>query len=154
MSIRVALLADHPEVLPTLAAALKQEWPERYGEDADAIADLEERSRSTGVPLGIVAMDQKRAVGTLAISARATPSHSHLKPWIIGFWVEPTRRNRGIGARLLRAACAKAWTDGFEHLYVAATASSSLFLREGWHKIDIGTTDAGTTVNIFAMRLS
>ena len=154
MSIRVALLADHPEVLPALAVALKQEWPERYGEEADAIADLEERSRNTGLPLGIVAMDEGRAVGTLAIANRATPSHSHLTPWIVGFWVDGSRRNRGIGSRLLKAACAKAWTDGFEHLYVAATASSSLFLREGWHKIDIGTTDAGTTVNIYAMRLS
>jgi GNAT superfamily N-acetyltransferase len=154
MSVRVALLADHPEVLKELAAAVQQEWPQWYGEYGDAAADLSERSRSSGLPLGLVAIENGRAVGTLAIAERATPSHPQLTPWIVGFWVETARRKRGIGARLLKAACAWAWTAEFEYLYAATPTASPLFLREGWHKIDIGTTEGGAKVDIFAMKLS
>ncbi len=154
MTVRIALLADHPEVLAELAAALKQEWPQWYGEHGDAAADLNERSRYGGLPLGLVALEEGRAIGTLAIADRATPSHSHLTPWIVGFWVDASRRNRGIGARLLKAACAQAWTAGFEQLYVATATASRFFLREGWHRIDVGTTEGGGKVEIFSINLS
>ena len=154
MSVTVALLADHPEVLEDLAAAIQREWPQWYGEYGNAAADLSERSRTSGLPLGLVAIENGRAVGTLAIAEHATPTHPHLTPWIAGFWVDMSRRNRGIGSRLLKAACAWAWTADFEYLYAATATASRLFLRDGWHKIDVGTTQGGARVEIFAIRLS
>lgn len=154
MSVQIALLADHPEVLIDLAAAIEREWPQWYGEQRDAAADLSERSRSDGLPLGIVALEGGRAIGTLAIADRATPSHLHLTPWIVGLWVDASRRNRGVGSRLMNAACAQAWTAGFEYLYVATATASRLLLREGWRKIDVGTTEGGAKVEIFSMALS
>ena len=154
MSFRIVFLADHPEVMGALAAALEREWPDWYGQDRDALADLENRSRTSGLPLGLVALEADSAIGTLAIADRATPSHQHLTPWIVGFWVEAARRKRGIGAKLLKAACAQAWTVGYERLYVSTATASRLFLREGWHKIDIGTTHGGARVEIFSMKLT
>ena len=153
MSVKVALLADHPEVLTDLAAAIQKEWPQWYGGYGDAAADLSERSRTTGLPLGLVALENARPVGTLAIADRATPSHAHLTPWIVGFWVDGSRRSRGIGARLLKAACAWAWTAQYEHLYAATATAAPLFLREGWHKMDVGTTEGGVRAEIFTIRL-
>lgn len=154
MGFRIALLADHPEVMVGLAAALEHEWPEWYAQDHDAMADLEERSRTSGLPLGLIALEEGSAIGTLALADRAMPSHPHLTPWIVGFWVHAARRKHGIGARLLKAACAHAWTAGYKRVYVSTVTASPLFLREGWHKIDIGTTQGGARVEIFAMTLS
>src|SRR5262249_47281838 len=123
-------LADHPELLPELASALEQEWPDWYARGHDAMAELWERSRSSGLPMGLVAMADGRGIGTLAIAGCATSSHNHLTPWIAGLWVEAARRNRGLGARLVRAACTLAREQGYDELYVATITASKLFLRE------------------------
>ena len=150
MTLRIGLLADHPELLAPLAAAYERESPEWYGVHGDALTDLKERSRRTGLPVALVALDGAAAVGALAIAARSARSHPHISPWIVGFWVEPSRRNRGIGAKLLAAASDHARRDGIACLYAATAEASSLFTREGWAAIDTGTTDLGTTTTVFS----
>ncbi len=154
MSIRVVLLADHPEVLPALAAAYERESPQWYGVHGDAMTDLRERSRRNGFPIGLIALESGQAVGSLALTERSLPSHANLSPWVVGFWVEPSRRNQGIGARVLKAAAVYARGAGVECLYAATAAASPLFVREGWSKIDVGMTEGGHKVNIFALTLS
>ena len=151
--IRTGLLAEHPELLAPLAAAYQREWPEWYGVHGDAMADLRERSRRTGLPIGFVALEDEIVIGALAIAHRSISSHAHLSPWIIGFWVELRHRNRGIGARLLTAACSHARKEGIDRLYAAATRASPLFTREGWTVIDKGTSDLGARTNVFAKLL-
>lgn len=150
MSVRIGLLADHPEALLPLAAAFASEWPEWYGVHGNAVSDLRERARRTGLPVGLVAVDGNAAIGALTIAEKSVPSHPHLSPWLIGFWVESSRRNGGIGAQLLTASCRHARQQNINALYVASAAASRLFTREGWSVIDTGTTDLGATVNIFS----
>jgi GNAT superfamily N-acetyltransferase len=153
VSVRIALLADHPDLLVPLARAYERESPEWYGVHGDAMADLRERSRRTGLPLGLVALEGDTVVGALAIAQKSARSHPHLSPWIVAFWVEPSRRNRGIGGQLLASSCSHARQQGISRLYAATAAASSLFAREGWTVIDQGATDLGTKVNIFSKTL-
>ncbi len=150
MVVQIGLLADHPQVLEPLAAAFAREWPEWYGVHGDAVSDLRDRSRRSGFPLGLVAVEGDAAIGALTITEKSVPSHPHLSPWLIGFWVERSRRNRGIGAQLLAASCRHARQQNINVLYVASAAASRLFAREGWSVIDTGTTDLDATVNIFS----
>jgi GNAT superfamily N-acetyltransferase len=153
MNLRIGLLADHPEHFAPLAAAYAREWPEWYGAHGDPMADLRERSRRTGLPVGFVALEHDTVVGAVAIAEQSVRSHRHLSPWIVGFWVEPSRRNRGIGAQLLAVACDHAKEQDIATLYAATAAASTLFVREGWSMIDKGSTDRGYGVNIFAKTL-
>ena len=152
-SIRIGLLADHRDTLAPLAAAYERQWPEWYGVHGDAIEDLRARSRRTGLPVGLVALEQDVAIGALAIAETSVPTHPHLSPWLVGFWVEASRRNRGIGAQLVLSACDHARRQGIARLYVAAAAASGLFAREGWSVIDAGTTELGVTTTIFSKAL-
>jgi GNAT superfamily N-acetyltransferase len=154
MSVRIGLLADHPEALAPLAAAYEHWSPEWYGVHGDAMTDLHERSRRTGLPVGLVAFDLDAVVGALAIAEKSARSHPHLSPWIVGFWVTPSSRNRGIGGQLLTAACNHASGQGIATLYAATAPASSLFVREGWALIDTGTTDLGEKIDIFSKRLA
>ncbi len=154
MSVRVALLADHPGLLADLAASYEREWPHWYGIHGDATSDLKERSRRSGLPICLIAMEQEQVVGALALAEHAISTHPNLTPCVIGLWVDAARRRRGIGAHLLKAASAHAREAGFEGLYSATSVACRLFLRGGWSKIDTGMTHGREQVSIFARTLS
>jgi len=154
VNVRIGLLADHPQHLVPLVAAYEREWPDWYGVHGDAMTDLRERSRRDGLPIGFLAFEQGSVVGTVAIAEQSVQSHRDLSPWIVGFWVESSRRNRGIGAQLLAAACDHAKEQDIATLYAATAAASTLFVREGWSMIDKGSTDRGYGVDIFAKTLA
>ena len=154
MSVHIGLLADHPELLLPLALAYEREWPEWYGLHGDATTDLRDRSRRVGLPVGFVVVEDDTVIGALAISATAVASHAHLSPWIVGFWVKASRRNRGIGAQLLASACGHARREGIVRLYAATAAASSLFMRQGWSPIGEGTSDLGGKTAIFCKTLT
>jgi hypothetical protein len=65
MNVRIGLLADHPELLASLAAAYEREWPDWYGVHGDAMTDLRERSRRTGLPVGFAAFERDSVVGAV-----------------------------------------------------------------------------------------
>jgi predicted N-acetyltransferase YhbS len=154
MNVRIGLLADHPQHLVPLVAAYEREWPDWYGIHGDAMTDLRDRSRRTGLPVGFVAFEHDTVVGAVAIAEQSVQSHRHLSPWIVGFWVESSRRNSGIGGQLLSAACDHATGQNIATLYAATATASTLFVREGWSMIDKGSTDRGYGVNIFAKTLA
>jgi predicted N-acetyltransferase YhbS len=145
----MALLSDHLELLDDLARALEREWPRWYGVRGDAMTDLRERARRHGLPLGFVAMDDETVVGTVGLAEQGTASHPELSPWVIGLWVEPARRRKGIGGKLIETACAQARAQSYVNAYTSTVDSARLFERLGWRKIDVGTTFGGDTVEIF-----
>jgi GNAT superfamily N-acetyltransferase len=153
MNFRIALLADHPELLAGLAASYEREWPHWYGVHAHAASDLKERARRSSLPICLIAVEQEQVVGALALAEHALSTHPNLTPCVIGLWVEPLRRNHGIGARLLKAATAHARDAGFDRLYSASSVAGRLFIREGWSKLDTGMTHGGERVDIFAVAL-
>jgi GNAT superfamily N-acetyltransferase len=153
VSIHIGLLTEHPNTLVPLADAYRRQWPEWYGQRGDAMTDLRERSRRTGLPIGFVALENETVIGALAIAEQSLPSHKQLSPWIVGFWVEPSRRNCGIGTRLLAAACSHARTERIGCLYAATTKAFTLFTREGWDVIGAGTSELGIETTLFSMPL-
>ncbi len=147
--VQIALLSDHRALLNDLARAYEREWPQWYGVRGDATADLRDRARASGLPLGLIALEEGAAVGAAALVARGTLSHPQLSPWVAGLWVEPACRRRGIGGMLIEAACAQARGQGYAGAYTSTVTAARLFTRQGWTKIDVGTTFGGETVEIF-----
>lgn len=149
MSVLIALLADCPEVIPELASAIQREWPDWYSGDG-ALNDLRSRCRRSDLPVGLVALEHGRAIATIAIERQSTATHAHLSPWIVGLWVDPSRRNAGIGRNLFVSACKYARCMGFEAIYAA-----SLRRRAGgpWQHIGAGLTAGGDRVDIFEFPL-
>lgn len=149
------LLADRPDLIGDIAAGYEAEWPEWYGPGGpgDAIADLRERTRREGVPLGIAVVDGAELVGAVAITGPTIERWAHLTPWISGGWTRPDRRRQGGGALMVRLAVEQARAMGFARLYVATATAVSLMEREGWTLLERAEHE-GEVLSLFAIDLN
>ena len=130
---RIARLFDHPEVLEDIAALYTAVWPAWYGPDGpgDALADLTERSRDSGLPMGLVALYNNRLVGAAALAALSFGAMAGEGPWLVGLAVDPAFRKHGIAAQLVAWAEAEA-RHSATWLYCTTDRAAGLILRRGW----------------------
>ena len=137
-SYEIALLADRPEAIPTIAAGYEAEWDFWYGSGGkgNAKTDLVARSNAQAMPIGFVALEDGIAVGAVALVANAIAPRPELSPCLVGLWVAPEHRRRGVATALLAASVAKAAALKYRVAYVATTNAQALFERTGWTEIE------------------
>ncbi|HEU4412572.1 MAG TPA: GNAT family N-acetyltransferase [Polyangiaceae bacterium] len=85
----------------------------------------------------LVARDEGgRAVGIACLSYLWTLEHGGLSAWLDELYVTPACRGRGLGARLVREACARAAADGCAAVDLEVEADHArverLYAREGF----------------------
>lgn len=143
-SLRVELLADHPEAISILEAWFEREWTPYYGPDGpgDAQEDLRGCCNRDELPIGLVAMLDGKVCGTAALKAESVSTHAHLTPWLAALLVVPMFRHRGIGEHLIAAIEARASQLGFRWVYVGTGEGSgtpeSALRRRGWKFVEKG----------------
>lgn len=135
--VRIELLADHQEAIPLLARWFVEAWEPYYGPNGpgNAEQDLRFCCDRDRLPIAVIAIDQDGVCGTAALKEQSVESHAHLRPWLAALLVDPAKRNRGIGTRLVQAIEELARQMEFEVLYVGAGPDAPLYDRRGWTKI-------------------
>ena len=138
--IRIEPMVDHPEVIATVVG---WQWAEFGFEDpggsaAEWCADLLATFSRDAVPLGYLAMEGERPVGSSELIEHDLDSRQDLTPWLAGVFVDPEFRGMGLGRRLVRTVEAKAADLGFSRIY-CFTESAAAFYREiGWRRLATG----------------
>ncbi len=129
--MNIALLADHTEVLSTLADWYRREWEPYYGVDGpgDARADLDRRCNENGIPIGLVAMDGNQVQGVAALDLDVA---TNLTPSVVGLLVAGEYRNQGVATKLLESATSLAERLGYPRVYISTTVLDDHLLRKGW----------------------
>jgi GNAT superfamily N-acetyltransferase len=132
--MHIGYLADHPNVIPTLARWFHDEWSAYYGHRtaAGTAREFEVCANRDRLPIVLVAFDGPTPCGTAALKAASILTHVHLGPWLSGLYVAPDRRRRGIAGELVSAVVQEAERQEFRILYVAARDGGRLFERLGW----------------------
>jgi GNAT superfamily N-acetyltransferase len=132
--VTIRLLADTPESVEPLARAFFAEWPDAPAHRTldSVVARFEECRRRDGLPLALVALEDRRPIGTVALRADSISTRPELGPWLAALWVAPERRGFGLGTRLVRAAEAQARRLGIPTVHAGTGTSVSLFERLGW----------------------
>lgn len=132
--LRIVALADIPEVLGDIAALYAAVWPAWYGPDGpgDAMADLAERCRHSGWPMGLVLMSDQQLIGAAALGAVSFGAMAGEGPWLIGLAIAPRHRCQGHATLLIARAEAAARAAGAQWLYCTTIAASRLLARRGW----------------------
>ena len=151
MSVTVARLSRHRELVPLVASWLRSEWPAWYGPSGrgDAEQDALQYAQSTSeLPLGLVAFLDGVPVGFGALKNDGVPADSARGPWAGAGYVRPEARRRGIGANLLQALVSEAKAMGYSRIYCGTRTAGSLLVRQGWHKLEV-VAHGGEQVDVF-----
>ena len=129
--MNIALLADHTDVIPTLADWYRAEWEPYYGVDGpgDAVIDLESRCNRNALPIGLLAMEGDRVQGVAALDLDVA---TNLIPSIVGLLVAVEYRGQGVATQLLESAKNVAERLGYGRLYISTTILGEYLLRNGW----------------------
>ena len=137
-SLKIELLADHPEAIPRLRALFEREWAPYYGPDgpSDAERDLRESCRKRELLVALVAIFEGTVCGTVSLKRASVTTHPHLTPWLAALLVAPEYRRRGIGDRLIAAVGETARRLGYDCLYTGTDTAESLVVRRGWAFLD------------------
>ncbi len=134
----ISYLADHPEFVRVLAPAIVEHWrlviPEETVESR--IAKLQRHMNRDALPIGWVAHADGQVLGTAALRVHDLEDRHDLTPWLGGVFVLPEYRRQGVASALCRAVEEKAWSLGFEALYLFTYDQQVLYVRLGWRKME------------------
>lgn len=136
--VEIHYLADHPEYVPSLAAALLEQWrwitPELTL--SDRTARMEAHLNRDTLPIAWVAHADGQALGTAALRVHDLEGREELTPWLGGVWVNPQSRNRGAGSALCTVAEAKARAMGFRELFLFTLDRQAWYAALGWAALE------------------
>ena len=134
--MQISYLADHPEFIPVLAPAIVEHWRAVLPEETieRRVIKLQKHVNKDMLPIGWVAHADGRVFGTAALRVHDLEGREDLTPWLGGVFVLPEHRRRGVATALCRAAEERAWSLGFEALYLFTPDQQSLYARLGWRK--------------------
>jgi predicted N-acetyltransferase YhbS len=134
----IAYLADHKEIIPTLAQWFYGEWS--YLCPGRTVADIErlvaERTHTDRIPLALVAFEGGELVGTICLKVQDMETRPDLTPWLAALYVVPHWRRKGIGARLVSAIETKAQELRVARLYLYTPKSAAFYAGLGWQVLE------------------
>ena len=134
-NLRMTLLADRPDLIPTLTDWFVAEWEPYYGSGGpgDAVSDLLGCLNRDSLPIAVVVLDtDDTLLGTAALKAESVGSELGVGPWLAAFLVGPAHRGRGVGTALVAAIEGEAARLGFAEVYTSTDTAEGLLKRRGW----------------------
>jgi GNAT superfamily N-acetyltransferase len=175
--IHIASLADHLDLVPTVAGWLHQEWGHLYpgGSLQSRMEQVYARAQPEGIPAVFIALAEETPVGTSgllqydsavdrAIEAAHTTAAAQGKadlkwlekriiptPWLVSVYVVPEYRRQGIASQLVRHAMGVARRTGVEtlYLYTETEGAEALYRSLGWQILErLVYTEMHTTLMV------
>jgi|SRR5262245_21967432 len=137
--VKIAFLADHPEVIPTLAQWFRAQWPDYYARRtlADIEQDFHPEANLDRLPLRLVAFESGALVGTIALRERALETQPELRPGLGGLYVVGPHRGCGVGTELVRAGMEAARRLEYERVYTGTAVAGGILEGLGWERIKL-----------------
>lgn len=133
-AMTIDYLADHPEVISTLAQWQHAEWGHtRPGDTVEKRAGrLRDYSNRDRIPLTVVALEGAELLGAASLIEHDIETRPELTPWLAGVFVGELYRRRGVGAALVRRIVAEAGKLKVPLLYLYTVHSERLYASLGW----------------------
>jgi GNAT superfamily N-acetyltransferase len=132
--VTIDYLANHPEVIATLAEWQHAEWGHtRPGDTVEKRAGrLRNYSNRDRIPLTVVALEGADVLGGASLIEHDIETRPELTPWLAGVFVGEPYRRRGVGTALVRRIVAEAGKLNVPLLYLYTVHSERLYASLGW----------------------
>ncbi len=126
-------LANHKEVIPTLAKWFFQEWSHLY--PGQTVNDIEQviLGRGKMKPLvTFVAFEGEEVLGAVSLKIHDMDTRLDLTPWLSGLYIAESRRKQGFGTALVNRIEQRAKKISARKLYLYTLKSEVFYARLGW----------------------
>jgi GNAT superfamily N-acetyltransferase len=137
MKAKTVLLADRPNLIPTLAGWFARVWAPYYGPGGpgDAAGDLQACCHRDRLPICLVAVDADgAALGTASLKDNSVAERPDLGPWLAALVVPPEFAGQGAADFLVAAIEDRARRLGRSALYCDANSDQTLKSEGGWEE--------------------
>ena len=136
--MQIEYLADHPELIPTLARWHFAEWNGLVPgwSYPGAISDLESHHGRGSMPETLVAIAGSEVLGSVSLLAQDLPDLPPYTPWLASLFVAPDHRGRGVGHALVARVIEDARTIGADRLHLLTTDAERFYTRLGFQVLD------------------
>ena len=131
--LSIEYLEDRPEVVPTIARWVWQEWGFA---SVEACAGHLVESHRGGLPSRFVGLKAGDPVGIVNLIECNLPPRCHLTPWLAGLFVHADHRDRGVGTALTRFCETEAAALGVRMLYLYTERAEGFYQRLGWTTLE------------------
>ncbi|TAK10958.1 MAG: GNAT family N-acetyltransferase [Anaerolineae bacterium] len=132
--ITIDFLADHIDVIPTLAQWFRAQWPDYFADwsQEDMEQDFREDASRERLPIRLVAFVAGELAGTIILRTREERRLADYQPELGGLYVRESHRRQGVGAELVREGMSLARTLGYSAVYATTVAAAGILERLGW----------------------
>lgn len=156
--VSVELLADNPQLIPTVAEIRWREWghpPEPESLDWWVEVTAREAGRES-LPVTWVAIDSRgQALGAVGLGQFDIEERRDRSPWVLGMIVAAANRGRGIGGQLMQALEEWAYQYGYSQAWVATGGRAIRFYQKcGWVLSERVDRSSGETMSILTKSLN
>lgn len=134
--MRIEYLADHPELVETLARWHYDEWRDLIPEWSyeRTRSELASHDARAAIPTTLLALDEAAPIGSASLVTEDLPEHRFLTPWVASVFVAPAWRGRGVGSALVRRAVDVAGDLGVSKVYLATPGQAAFYRKLGWRE--------------------
>ena len=134
---KIVRIAERPDLVPTVAQWLWDEWHLDAGGSFDAIRDAVAASVSpSGPPQTFVLLVDDRPIGTASLVSHDLDERPNLTPWLAGVFVIPEARGRGHVIHLIQAVEVACRFAGCGTVWLHTANAERVYARAGWHTVE------------------
>jgi len=133
MTTHIVPLAQHPELVETVAGWLWGEWGKNMpGSTVATVASRLRMPAQDNLPQTFVLLENGVPAATAGLVRDDLESRPDLSPWLADMFVPPAFRGRGHAVRLVRHVEQAAAAAGHATLWLNTEHAAGLYAKLGW----------------------
>jgi len=146
--VEFAFLADHPELVPTVAQWWFDAWPKAGARLDELVERVTANLHKDMVPTQVIALAAGSVVGSAVLKQHELPErYPELENWLGSVFVSQAARGKGVASALCARVIDVALEFGLPVLYLQThDTTGGLYARLGWQTLDRTVSEGRDTL--------